>query len=154
MLCSNGVIHVLDSVLLPSAQTVVEVAEHAGSFKTLLAALDAADLRKVLGGAGPFTVLAPSDEAFTKLPEGTVEALVLPENRAKLVALLQNHVVAGRVYADQVVALERVETLGGAHLAVSSSAAGVSLAGARVAKADIEARNGVIHVIDTVIVLQ
>ncbi|MCK6447225.1 MAG: fasciclin domain-containing protein [Planctomycetes bacterium] len=154
VLASNGVIHVIDAVLMPSTQTIPELAAHAGSFKTLLAALDAAELRSVLGGEGPFTVFAPTDAAFAKLPAGTVESLVKPENRAKLIAILKNHVVAGRVYADQVVELSRVETLGGAHLEVRADSSGVAIGGAQVAKTDLEAKNGVVHVIDTVIVVQ
>lgn len=154
VLASNGVIHVVDAVLMPNTQTIPELAANAGSFKTLLAALDAAELRAVLGGDGPFTVFAPTDAAFAKLPAGTVESLVKPENRAQLVAILKNHVVSGRVYADQVVKLPRVETLGGAHLDVRADSYGVSIGGAHVAKTDLEARNGVVHVIDTVIVVQ
>lgn len=154
VLCSNGVIHVVDSVLMPSTQNVVELAAQAGSFKQLLAALDAAELRSVLAGPGPFTVLAPTDEAFAKLPAGTLEKLSLPENRESLVRLLKNHVVSGRVFADRVATLEHVEALGGARLTVHAAAGSVSIGGARVVKADLEAANGVIHVIDTVIVSQ
>lgn len=148
---SNGVIHVIDAVMMPAMATIVEVAEQAGSFNTLLKALTAADLSRVLGGEGPYTVFAPSDAAFEKLAAGTVQSLLEPENRAQLTTLLQNHVVKGRVYADQVSALQSVQALGGAKLSVQANNDAVLIGGCRVVKTDIEASNGVIHVIDTVI---
>ena len=97
--CSNGVIHVIDKVIMPSSDTIPAVAKSAGSFNTLLAAVGAAGLGEVLSSPGPFTVFAPTDDAFAKLPEGTVETLLKPENKQKLVDILKYHVVAGRVYS-------------------------------------------------------
>jgi uncharacterized surface protein with fasciclin (FAS1) repeats len=149
--CSNGVIHVIDSVILPSTSSIVETAQRAGTFGTLLAAAQAAGLAETLADGGPFTVLAPTDAAFAKLPKGTVEELLKPENKEKLAGVLKLHVVQGRVYADQVAKLAEVETLAGSKLPVVATRDGVTIGGAQVAKADVEARNGVIHVIDTVI---
>src|SRR5690606_6264524 len=97
--CSNGVIHVIDAVMMPTSGDIVDVAVAAGTFKTLVAAVKAAGLVDTLKGKGPFTVLAPSDEAFAKLPAGTVESLLKPENKAKLVEILTYHVVSGRAFA-------------------------------------------------------
>ena len=147
---TNGTIHVLDAVVLPSSMNIVETAVEAGTFRTLAAALDAAGLIEVLSGEGPFTVFAPTDEAFAKLPEGTVESLLLPENRDKLVAILKYHVVSGRVYADQ---LEngRVKTLGASKVTVALKKDRAMIDKATVVKADIDATNGVVHVIDSVL---
>ena len=98
--CSNGVIHVIDSVILPADKDIVETAVAAGSFKTLATALTAAGLVETLKGEGPFTVFAPTDAAFAKLPAGTVECLLLPENKEKLIAILTYHVVSGKVLAS------------------------------------------------------
>ncbi|MBK7874973.1 MAG: fasciclin domain-containing protein [Planctomycetes bacterium] len=149
--CSNGVIHVIDRVLVPQTANVVQLAEKAGTFGTLVAALDAAGLKDVLAGEGPFTVFAPSDEAFAKLPKGTVEGLLKPENKARLVALLKFHVVSGRVYADQARALASATTLEGRTVALKATEHGLLVGGANVTRADLEASNGVIHVIDAVL---
>ena len=148
--CSNGIIHVIDTVMMPSDKNIVETAVAAGSFKTLAAALTAAELVEALGSKGPFTVFAPTDEAFAALPEGTVESLLLPENRETLVSILKYHVVPGRVYSDQ---LENghVKALSGAELEVNLSEAGAFINQSKVAAADIDTRNGVIHVIDKVL---
>jgi transforming growth factor-beta-induced protein len=148
---SNGVIHVIDAVMIPEQRDIVDVAVSTGTFKTLAAALGAADLVTTLKGKGPFTVLAPNDAAFAKLPKGTVEMLLLPENKDKLKAVLLAHVAAGRVYSDQVVKLKMVPTVGGAKSPVTTKDGKVMIGGATVIAADIEASNGVIHVIDTVI---
>ena len=149
--CSNGVIHVIDSVILPSDSDIVDTAVAAGSFKTLAAALTAAGLVETLKGEGPFTVFAPTDEAFAKLPAGTVESLLKPENREKLVAILTYHVVPGKVLAKDVVKLKSAKTVNGKEVTVKVGDAGVMVDGAKVVATDIETSNGVIHVIDSVI---
>ncbi len=133
-----------------SRKDIVEVAVEAGSFNTLAAALKAADLVDTLKSDGPFTVFAPTDEAFAKLPAGVLEKLLLPENKAKLQAVLTYHVVAGKVNAAKVVTMTSARTVNGANLSISTRDGAVMVSGARVVKADIPARNGVIHVIDTV----
>jgi uncharacterized surface protein with fasciclin (FAS1) repeats len=131
---------------------IVETAVAAGQFKTLAAALEAAGLIHDLKGTGPFTVFAPTDEAFAKLPAGTVETLLKPENKEKLKAVLLYHVVSGNVTADQVTKLNgrSVKTLQGSSIKVKTSH-GVRVDDANVTKTDIKASNGVIHVIDTVL---
>lgn len=132
---------------------VVGVAVEAGSFNTLVAAVKAAGLVETLQGPGPFTVFAPTDEAFAKLPAGTVENLLKPENKDKLVAVLTYHVVPGKVMAAQVTT-GKAATANGKSLNLVASAGGVTVDGARVVKADIPAKNGVIHVIDSVVLPQ
>jgi len=129
---------------------IVDTAVKAGSFKTLAAALKAAGLVDTLKGKGPFTVFAPTDEAFAKLPAGTVETLLKPENKDKLVAILTYHVVAGNVKASDVVKLKSAETVLGQTVAIDATD-GVKINNAKVVKADIDCGNGVIHVIDTVL---
>ena len=148
--CSNGVIHVVDAVLMPATKNLVATAVEAGSFKTLAKALTAAGLVDALSVPGPFTVFAPTDEAFAKLPAGTLENLLKPENKEKLIAILKFHVIPGRVYADQVTAGE-VATLSGAKLPITIEKGAPRIAGAGVAKVDVETSNGVIHVVDTVL---
>ena len=148
--CKNGTIHVIDTVMLPSSRNIVETAVEAGTFKTLVAAVGAGGLAEVLQGEGPFTVFAPTDDAFAALPEGTVPSLLLPENRDRLVALLKYHVVSGRVYSDQLAAGD-VATLNGAKVKVSLRKAGAFLNESKVTAADIETTNGVIHVLDKVL---
>ena len=128
---------------------IVETAIAAGSFKTLATALGAAGLVETLKGAGPFTVFAPTDEAFAKLPAGTVEGLL--KDRAKLTAVLTYHVVPGKVMAADVVKLSRAKTVQGQEIAIRASNGSVHVDNATVVKADIETTNGVIHVIDAVI---
>lgn len=132
-------------------QNIVEIAASNEDFTTLVAAVKAADLVGVLTGEGPFTVFAPNNAAFAKLPEGTVEMLLMPENKDKLVAILTYHVVSGDVSAAQVVELTEVTTVQGGTAAVSVSDAGVTIGGAKVIATDLKATNGVVHVIDTVI---
>ncbi|MGQ9592843.1 MAG: fasciclin domain-containing protein [Planctomycetota bacterium] len=148
---SNGVIHVIDAVMLPNSSDIVATAVAAGSFKTLAQALAAANLVEALKGKGPFTVFAPTDEAFAKLPEGTIATLLQPENREKLAAVLKYHVVAGKIYAADAVEAKKATTLLGAPLSVAKTESGVSINGARVVRANVDASNGVIHVIDTVL---
>jgi uncharacterized surface protein with fasciclin (FAS1) repeats len=135
----------------PKQMNIVETAVSAGSFNTLVAAVKAADLVDTLSGAGPFTVFAPTDEAFDKLPEGTVEELLKPENKAKLQGILTYHVVAGKVMAKDVVGLDSAKTVNGQTLAISNKYGAVMVDNAKVIKTDILCSNGVIHVIDTVV---
>ena len=167
---SNGTIHVIDAVLLPPAPdkaatepteapteapegeqpgTIVDIAVADGRFETLVAALGAADLAEALAGEGPFTVFAPTDDAFAALPEGTVEALL--EDIPALTDILLYHVVAGDVKAADVVTLESAETLQGGLLTITVEGDVVRINGAQVVIADIEASNGTIHVIDAVL---
>ena len=132
-------------------QDIVDTAVAAGSFKTLAAALQAAGLVETLKGVGPFTVFAPTDDAFAKLPAGTVESLLKPENKEKLVAVLTYHVVAGNVMAKQAVKLNSAKTVNGKELTLKVMGGSLMVDGAKVVKADIPATNGVIHVIDTVV---
>lgn len=148
---SNGVIHVIDSVIMPSTSDIVATAVEAGSFKTLAAALNAAGLVEALQGHGPFTVFAPSDDAFAKLPEGTVDSLLKPENRGQLTAILKHHVVSGRIFASHVTDGATVETLNGTTLTADVGHHGVKIGNAKVVSTDIDASNGVIHVIDSVL---
>ena len=150
--CSNGVIHVIDSVILPVDGTVVDVAVKNGSFNTLVAAIKAAGLVETLSGKGPFTILAPTDEAFAKLPPGTLEMLLKPENKQQLVDILSYHVVPGvAAYSDAVAKMTEVPTVLGSPVAVKVVDGKVMLNGATVVAADVEASNGVIHVIDAVL---
>lgn len=130
---------------------IVDTAVAAGSFKTLAAALQAAGLIDTLKGAGPFTVFAPTDEAFAKLPAGTVESLLKPENKAKLAAILTYHVVPGKVMAKQAMKLNSAKTVNGKALTLKVTGGSLMVDKAKVAKADIDCTNGVIHVIDTVV---
>ena len=131
---------------------IVDTAVAAGSFNTLVAALKAADLVDTLKGDGPFTVFAPTDEAFAKLPEGTIESLLKPENKAKLAAILTYHVVSGKVKAKDVVKLSSATTVQGSDVAIMIKDGGVILnQSSNVIDTDIKTSNGVIHVIDTVI---
>ncbi len=132
------------------SKDIVAVASSAGSFNTLVAAVKAAGLVETLQGKGPFTVFAPTDEAFAKLPAGTVESLLKPENKEKLVAILTYHVVAGKVMAADV-KTGKVKTVNGQELDVKAWSGKVSVNGAKVTAADVAASNGVIHVIDTVV---
>ena len=130
---------------------IVDTAVSAGQFKTLVAAVKAAGLVETLKGPGPFTVFAPTDAAFAKLPKGTVEDLLKPENKAKLTAILTYHVVPGKVLAADVVKLKDAKTVQGGSVGIAASGGKVSIDGAQVVKADVAASNGVIHVVDTVL---
>ncbi len=158
---SNGVIHVIDSVLLPQTDEaagsdsemmdIVDTAVADGRFTTLAAALGAADLIETLKGEGPFTVFAPTDDAFAALPEGTVDSLLLPENKDQLTSILTYHVVAGKVMAADVVELTEAETVQGSPVQIRVEDGKVFINDAEVIITDIETTNGVIHVIDSVI---
>ena len=130
---------------------IVDTAVAAGSFKTLAAALKAAGLVDTLKGEGPFTVFAPTDEAFAKLPAGTVDTLLKPENKAKLTSILTYHVVPGTVMAADVMKMKTAKTVEGESLKITTANGKVMIDKATVTKADIVASNGVIHVIDTVL---
>ena len=132
-------------------KTVVENAVAAKKFNTLVAAAKAAGLAELLSGDGPFTVFAPTDDAFAKLPEGTVESLLKPENKEKLVAILKYHVVPGKVMAKKVVGLKEAKTAQGSSVKISVKDGTVMVDNAKVVKTDINSSNGVIHVIDSVI---
>lgn len=173
VIASNGVIHVIDKVLLPTdapqeaaaaapavvpaslpsgGPDLVETAVSAGSFNTLVAAVQAAGLVDTLKGDGPFTVFAPTDEAFAKLPAGTVESLLLPENKAQLTEILTYHVVPGAVTAGQLAGKRLApDTVQGRPLAINATSNAVMVNDAHVVSADVLASNGVIHVVDRVI---
>jgi uncharacterized surface protein with fasciclin (FAS1) repeats len=130
---------------------IVDVAAENGSFNTLVAAIKAAGLVDTLKGQGPFTVFAPTDEAFAKLPEGTVEMLLEPENKDKLASILTYHVVSGKVMSTDVVKIDSATTVQGEMLMVEVVDGNVMINNAKVIMADVKASNGVIHVIDTVL---
>lgn len=131
---------------------IVDTAVAAGSFNTLVAAVKAAGLVETLKSEGPFTVFAPTDEAFAKLPEGTIETLLKPENKEKLAAILTYHVVSGKVKAKDVVKLSSASTVQGSDVSIMIKDGGVILNNSsNVVKTDIKTSNGIIHVIDTVI---
>ncbi len=132
-------------------QTIVEVAAGNKDFSTLVAAVKAAGLVETLSGKGPFTVFAPTNAAFEKLPKGTVETLLKPENKEKLIAVLTYHVVAGNVLAADVVKLDKAKTVQGQEVKIAASSEGVKVNESKVVKTDIVTKNGVIHVIDTVL---
>jgi uncharacterized surface protein with fasciclin (FAS1) repeats len=156
---SNGVIHVIDSVLLPSSDDtameqpdIVDTAVTDGRFTTLVAAVQAADLAETLKSEGPFTVFAPTDEAFAALPEGTLDSLLQPENKQQLIDILLYHVVPGKVMAADVTNLSSAETALGEEVNISTQDGRVLLNGdVEIIITDIETSNGVIHVIDTVL---
>ena len=150
---SNGVIHVIDSVLIPKAapsKNIVQTAIAAGQFKTLASLLTKAGLAGTLQGKGPFTVFAPTDAAFAKVPKATLAALA--KNKAKLRAVLLYHVVKGKVTAAQAMKLRSAKTLQGKSLSIRVSGGKVLVGGATVTKADVTASNGVIHVINKVLI--
>jgi len=138
------------AVVRAETRDVVETAVAAGSFKTLAKALDAAGLVTTLKGSGPFTVFAPTDEAFAKLPAGTLETLLKPENKEKLQRILTYHVVPGKVMASDVVKLQSAKAVSGDTIMVKVRNGVVHVDNATVTKADVTASNGVIHVIDSV----
>ena len=131
-------------------KTIVQNAAANKDFTTLVAAVKAAGLAETLSGKGPYTVFAPTNEAFKKLPAGTVESLLKPENKEKLAAVLKYHVVSGTVMAKDVVKLKKAKTVQGSEAPIKVVGSKVTVAGAQVVKTDIACKNGVIHVIDTV----
>jgi uncharacterized surface protein with fasciclin (FAS1) repeats len=156
--CTNGVIHVIDSVMMP--KDLIQLAVGSEDFSTLVAAIKAAGLVETLQGDGPFTVFAPTNDAFAKLPAGTVEDLLKPENKAKLQAILTYHVVSGKVLAEDVVGLDKATSVQGGDIAITvernedKSVEGVMVNDANVIMTDIIGLNGVVHVIDSVILPQ
>ena len=132
-------------------KNIVEVAVANGSFNTLVAAVQAAGLVDTLSGDGPFTVFAPTDEAFAKLPAGTVETLLKPENLAKLQGILTYHVISGKVMSSDIQPTQMVKTVNGKEVSIKLSGGTVNVDNAKVVAADVAASNGVIHVIDAVI---
>jgi uncharacterized surface protein with fasciclin (FAS1) repeats len=134
-----------------SHKDIVDTAVEAGSFQTLAKALDAAGLVDTLKGEGPFTVFAPTDKAFSKLPEGTIEDLLKPENKEKLVAILTYHVVPGKAMASDVATMDSAKTVNGQSLTITRNDDGVMVDNAHVVQTDIACSNGVIHVIDNVL---
>ncbi|MCA8941708.1 MAG: fasciclin domain-containing protein [Planctomycetes bacterium] len=150
---SNGLIHVVDSVLMPpSSPDIVELAAEAGTFRTLLRAAKAAGLVDALRGDGPLTVLAPTDAAFAKLGEATLAQLLLPANKERLATILKAHVVSGEVSARDAVTLGEAKSLAGEPLEFAIRDGRLVVNGANIVKTDLDAKNGIVHVIDTVIV--
>ncbi|KLV06638.1 fasciclin [Photobacterium aquae] len=133
-------------------KNLVQVAANNDDFQTLVMAIKAADLTETLEGKGPFTVLAPTDEAFAKLPEGTLAELLKPENKEKLQALLTYHVLPGAISSKEVSKLKLPATVQGDTLKIENTDDGVTINGAKVLIADLPASNGIIHVIDTVLI--
>jgi uncharacterized surface protein with fasciclin (FAS1) repeats len=142
---------VASTIARAAEKDIVDTAVSAGQFKTLASALDAAGLVETLKGKGPFTVFAPTDEAFAKLPAGTLENLMKPENKDQLVAILTYHVVPGKVEAADVVKLDEAKTVNGKMIDIKVDGDTAMVNDAKVTQTDIVASNGVIHVIDTVI---
>ena len=141
---------VAKSPAAPAPKDIVDTAVEAGSFKTLAAALTAAGLVDTLKSEGPFTVFAPTDDAFQKLPAGTLDDLLKPENKAKLSAILTYHVVPGKVMAKDVLGLSSAKTVNGKELRIAAKDGKVTVDEAAVTKTNIECSNGVVHVIDSV----
>jgi uncharacterized surface protein with fasciclin (FAS1) repeats len=150
--CHNGVIHVIDSVMLPTDSDIVQVAAKNGSFNTLLAAAQAAGLAETLQSSGPFTIFAPTDEAFANLGDKTIASLLLPKNRETLARILKHHVVAGRIYSPEALKAGSAITLAGTRLPIAVTNTGAMIGTANIVATDVDAKNGVIHVIDTVLI--
>jgi transforming growth factor-beta-induced protein len=153
-LWAGGYDHSNNKMGAAKAQDIVDTAVSAGSFQTLVQAVQAADLAETLKSEGPFTVFAPTDEAFAKLPEGTLEYLLKPENKSRLQAILTYHVLPGKVMSADAAMVSSAKTVNGQNLQIARSGDGLMVDKANVIKADIAASNGVIHVIDKVILLE
>lgn len=149
--CSNGVIHVIDAVILPASDNIVDTARKAEMFNTLLIAATKAGLAETLAGDGPLTVFAPTDEAFAKLPAGTLDNLLQPQNREQLANILKYHVVSGRIYSPAALNAGAAHTLLDRRVTIKATGETVYIGDAKLLKADLDASNGVIHVIDTVL---
>jgi len=143
--------HVTQKVAAHKPADIVDTAASVDDFSTLVAAVKAAGLVETLKGDGPFTVFAPTNDAFAKLPEGTVESLLKPENKEKLISILTYHVVPGKVMAKDVVGLSSAKTVQGSKIDIKVKDGAVMIDNAKVVKTDIETSNGVIHIIDSVI---
>ncbi|MAB84090.1 MAG: beta-Ig-H3/fasciclin [Phycisphaerae bacterium] len=150
--CSNGTIHIIDRVILPSEKNIVATASDTGTFNTLLAAAKAAGLARNLGQDGPYTIFAPTDDAFARLGNETIAELLLPENKDKLARILGNHVVSGRIYSPDAMAAGQATTLAGTNLKIKMIENNARVGNANLLLTDIDASNGVIHVIDTVLI--
>ncbi|MEQ8821261.1 MAG: fasciclin domain-containing protein [Sumerlaeia bacterium] len=148
---SNGIIHVIDAVILPESKDLVDLAMAHEDFNTLGAAVGAAGLAEALRGEGPFTIFAPTDAAFAALPDGTVEGLLEPGAKDQLAGILKYHVVPGRIYSDQALKAGSATTLEGGDLKIVVKDGVAMVNGAKIVQTDIEAANGVIHVIDGVL---
>jgi transforming growth factor-beta-induced protein len=148
---SNGIVHVIDRVLIPSTKNIVETAVGAGQFNTLAKALGAAGLVETLSGQGPFTVFAPTDEAFAKLDPKVLASLLEPANKAKLTEILTYHVVPGRLSADEAIAAGQLHSLQGGDLRLRIEGGRIQVGGASLLINDLETTNGTIHVIDSVL---
>ncbi len=151
LIAFTGIMGLSSTATAGDKKDIVDTAVDAGTFSTLVAAAKAAGLVETLKGEGPLTVFAPTDEAFAKLPKGTVESLLKPENKEKLVAILTYHVVPGKVMAKDVVKLKEAKTVQGSIVKITVKDGKVKVDNANVVKTDIETSNGVIHVIDAVI---
>lgn len=151
LLAGLAIVGLIGGSLQAQGKDIVDTAVGAGQFKTLATALKAAGLVETLKGAGPFTVFAPTDEAFAKLPKGTLEDLLKPENKAKLTAILTYHVVPGKVMAADVVKVKEAKTVQGGAIKINAMGGKVMVDNATVTKTDISASNGVIHVVDSVL---
>jgi len=151
--CTNGLVHAIDSVLLPSEteNTLIGVAEKAGNFKTLLTAVKSAGLADALMGKGPFTVLAPTDKAFSAIPKKDLNELLKPENQDKLAAILKLHVISGLLPVKDAVAAGDAKSIAGQQIRFTVKSGRISVADARILENDIQADNGIIHVIDRVL---
>ena len=143
--------HATQEVAAKKSADIVDTAASVDDFSTLVAAVKAAGLVETLKGSGPFTVFAPTNDAFAKLPEGTVESLLKPENKEKLISILTYHVVPGKVMAKDVVGLSSAKTVQGSKIDIKVKDGAVLIDNAKVVKTDIETSNGVIHIIDSVI---
>tara|TARA_Y100000589_G_scaffold69338_1_gene61257 strand:+ start:3391 stop:4323 length:933 start_codon:yes stop_codon:yes gene_type:complete len=150
--CSNGTIHVIDAVILPTTKNIISTAKEAKAFSTLLAAAEAAGLADELGTNGPYTVFAPTDEAFAQLGSDTINELLKPENKSKLARILGHHVVSGRVYSPDALASGEAMTLVGTPLKIAVVDDKARVENANILLTDIDASNGVIHVIDSVMI--
>jgi transforming growth factor-beta-induced protein len=152
--CGNGVIHVIDRLLLPTASStdVLGLVESKKTFTVLLSAIKAAGLEDALGGDGPFTILAPTDDAFGKLPKETLAALLKPSNRSKLASILKYHVIPGALTARDVIAAGRATTLQGSTVEATIDDGRLAINGARVLASDLKAENGIVHAIDAVLI--
>lgn len=150
----NGVIHAIDRVLLPPSETIAQTASAAEDFEVLVAAAKTAGLWDEIAGHGPVTVFAPTDDAFSKLPRASLQALLRPDRRSDLLRLLENHVVSGRVYADQAVGAGSLTSIAHDELLIGVRDGRATVNGARLINTDIQAVDGVVHVIDRVLLPQ
>ncbi|MBU6412117.1 MAG: fasciclin domain-containing protein [Planctomycetes bacterium] len=150
--CSNGVIHIIDSVLIPAKHDIVSAASNLHDFRTLVTAVKAAGLAETLSGPGPFTVFAPTNEAFAKVPKDILKKLLLPENKETLSKILTYHVVAGRAYASDAASLSKAATVAGEEVKFALNNGRLRINDSNITRTDMDTSNGVIHIIDTVLI--